>query len=347
MKRFVGLDVSQESCAVCILEDDGTKLFEGDCATDPDTILEIIFAKAEAVERIVHESGPLSIWLSRELGKRGAPVVCIDARAANKALSARMNKSDRSDAEALAQLARTGWYRAVHIKSEESDRLRLLLSARERLIKIRMDIEAQARGILKTFGIRLGPVRAGRSRRDFRDQLAEVVSGDPILEVVFASLIAVHETVCQEATDLDAEIQAFAKDSPLARRLASVPGVGPIVALSFIATIDDATRFRRAVDVGAYLGLTPRRYQSGETDWSGRISKRGDSGMRKLLYEAANILIQRVTKFSPLKAWAVRLVQRKGLKKATVATARKLAVILTRLWRDGTTFAWTKEALPT
>ena len=347
MKRFVGLDVSQKSCAICILEDDGKKLFEGDCATDPDTILESVFARAGAVDRIVHESGPLSIWLSRELDKRGAPVVCIDARAAHKALSARMNKSDRSDAEALAQLARTGWYREVHIKSEESDRLRLLLSARERLIKIRMDIEAQARGILKTFGIRLGSVRAGRCRRDFRDQLSEVVSGDPILEVVFASLITVHETVCQEATDLDAEIQAFAKDSPLARRLTSVPGVGPIVALSFIATIDDASRFRRAVDVGAYLGLTPRRHQSGETDWSGRISKRGDSGMRKLLYEAANTLIQRVAKFSPLKAWAMRLVQRKGLKKATVATARKLAVILTRLWRDGTEFAWTKEALPT
>jgi transposase len=346
MKRFVGLDVSQESCAICILEGDGSPVFEGDCATDPDAILQMILEKAGSVERIVHESGPLSIWLSRELARRDAPVVCIDARAANKALSARMNKSDRSDAEALAQLARTGWYREVHIKSEESDRLRLLLSARERLIRIRMDIESQARGILKTFGIRLGPVRASRNRRDFRDQLTKVVSGDPILEAVFSSLIAVHETVCHKATDLDAMIQSFAKESRLARRLTSVPGVGPIVALSFIATIDDATRFRRAVDVGAYLGLTPRRYQSGETDWSGRISKRGDSGMRKLLYEAANILIQRVAKFSPLKAWAMRLVQRKGLKKATVATARKLAVVLTRLWRDGTEFAWTKEARP-
>lgn len=346
MKRYVGLDVSQDSCAVCILEEDGALVFEGACATDPDVIVQTITVHAGPVERIVHESGPLSIWLSRELSSRCAPVVCIDARAANKALSVRMNKSDRSDAEALAQLARTGWYREVHIKSAQSDRLRLLLSTRERLIRIRMDIESQARGILKTFGIRLGPVRAGRCRRDFRNQLVEVVSGEPILEVAFASLIAVHETVCQKATDLDAEIQRFAKDSPLARRLTSVPGVGPIVALSFIATIDDATRFRRAVDVGAYLGLTPRRYQSGETDWSGRISKRGDSDMRKLLYEAANILIQRVTKFSPLKAWAMRLAQRKGLKKATVATARKLAVILTRLWRDGTTFAWTKETLP-
>ena len=347
MKRYVGLDVSQDSCAMCILEEDGTRVFEGTCATDPDAIMQAISDQASPVERIIHESGPLSIWLSRELMQRGAPVVCIDARAANKALSARMNKSDKSDAEALAQLARTGWYREVHIKSEGSDRLRLLLSARDRLIRIRMVIEGQARGILKTFGIRLGPVRAGRSRGNFRDQLAEVVSGDPILEAVFASLIATHQIVCTEATKLDTEIQANARQSALARRLTTVPGVGPIIALSFIATIDDPTRFRRAVDVGAYLGLTPRRYQSGEADWSGRISKRGDSSMRKLLYEAANILIQRVTRFSPLKAWAMRLVQRKGLKKATVATARKLAVILTRLWRDDSVFAWTKEELPT
>ncbi len=159
----------------------------------------------------MHESGPLSIWLSRELDRRGEPAVCIDARAAHKALSARMNKSDRSDAEAKAKLARTGWCREVHIKSENSDRLRLLLSAR---------------GNLKTLGTRLGIVRKGRSRRDFRDQPSEIVPGDPILEVVFASLIKVYETVCDKTTDLDAEIQKNAKDCPLAQRLTSVPGVG-------------------------------------------------------------------------------------------------------------------------
>ena len=194
MKRYVGLDVSTETSAVCVVDETGALFFEGACATDPDVIAMLIAEKAGVVERIVHESGPLSIWLTRELARRGAPVVCIDARAAHKALSARMNKSDRSDAVALAQLARTGWYREVHVKSEESDRLRLLLSARERLIRIRMDIEAQARGILKTYGIRLGKVRAGWSRRDFRDQLSAIVAGDPIMEAVFSSLVAVHDT---------------------------------------------------------------------------------------------------------------------------------------------------------
>ena len=205
MNCYIGLDVSQEECAICILEEDGTPVFEGSCLTDPGVILRTIAEHADAVAKIVHESGPLSIWLTRELMKRGAPVVCIDARAAHKALSARMNKSDRSDAEALAQLARTGWYREVHVKSEESDRLRLLLSARERLIRIRMDIEAQARGILKTFGIRLGPVRAGWSRRDFRDQLSEIVSGDPILEAVFAiGTKRLRESVRDAVNDLPA-----------------------------------------------------------------------------------------------------------------------------------------------
>jgi transposase len=346
MKRYVGIDVAQEQCALCIVDDTGTILFEGSCATDPDKIVHTIAAEVGEVEKIVHESGPLSIWLTRELIKRQVPLVCIDARAALKVLSARMNKSDKSDAVGLAQLARTGWYDTVHIKSEASDQLRLILSARERLIRIRMDIEGQVRCLLKAYGIRLGPVNAGYSRQSFRDQLAAAIKGVPSLEMIFASLIAVHETVCLETSAIDARVQRLAKDTPLARRLTSIPGVGPIVSLSFIATIEDVARFGKATDVGAYLGLTPRRYQSGETDWSGRISKRGDGAMRKLLYEAANILIQRVARFSPLKAWAMRLVARRGMKKAIVATARKLAVIMIRIWRDGTTFAWTKEELP-
>ncbi len=294
----------------------------------------------------MHESGPLSIWLTRELAARGAPVVWIDARAAHKALSARMNKSDRAAAAGLAQLARTGWYREVHIKSEASDRLRLLLGARGRMIDIRGGIEAQARGGLKTYGIRLGRVTQGRNRAGFRDQLRAATSGDPILETVAVSLIAVHEVACAEAAAIDDELLAIARDSDRARRLMTVPGVGPIVALNFIATVDDAGRFARATDVGAYLGLTPRRYQSGEIDYSGQISKRGNGAMRTLLFEAANVLITRVHRFSPLKAWAVRLAARKGFKKAAVAAARKIAVVMLRLWRDGTTFAWTKEALP-
>jgi transposase len=340
MKHYVGLDVSMKEVSICAIDAEGGVIGEGKSAADPDAIVAWIARHVDGCERIVHESGPLSIWLTRELAARGAPVVCIDARAAHKALSARMNKSDRADAEALAQLARTGWYREVYIKSEMSDQLRLLLGARDRMIRIRQDIEAQARGVLKTYGIRLGR-RAG-----FREQLRSAASGEPILEQVAASLIAVHDVACAQAAAIEEDLMALARDSALARRLMSVPGVGPIVSLSFIAAIDDASRFTRASDVGAYLGLTPRRYQSGEIDYSGRISKRGNAAMRILLFEAANVLITRVRRFSPLKAWAVRLAARKGFKKAAVATARKIAVVMLRLWRDGTTFAWTKEEMP-
>ena len=344
MKHYVGLDVSQKEVSLCVVDGDGAVIAEGKVATEPALVLSWIEDRVGTVERIVHESGPLSIWLTRELARLGAPVVCIDARAAHKALSARMNKTDRADAEALAQLARTGWYREVHIKSEASDRLRLLLGARERMIRIRQDIEGQARGILKTYGIRLGPVAQSRERAGFREQLQAAASGDPLIEAVAASLIAVHDTACAEAATIEEELQAIARD--LARRLMTVPGVGPMVALNFIATIDDAKRFAKATDVGAYLGLTPRRYQSGEIDYSGRISKRGDGAMRALLYEAASVLINRVQRFSPLKAWAVRLAARKGFKKAAVAAARKIAIVMLRLWRDGTTFAWAREELP-
>jgi transposase len=344
MAYYAGLDVSLKEVSICVVDADGTVVAEGKVATDSMLILSWIEERVGTVERIVHESGPLSIWLTRELARCGAPVVCIDARAAHKALSARMNKSDRADAEALAQLARTGWYRKVYIKSEASDRLRLLLGARERLIRVRQDIETQARGVLKTYGIRLGAVTRGQNRAGFRDQFKIATAGDSILEVVATSLIAVHEVVCAEAAAIEDELMVLARDSELARRLMTVPGVGPIVSLNFIAAVDDVGRFARVSDVGAYLGLTPRRYQSGEIDYSGRISKRGNAAMRTLLFEAANILITRVRRFSPLKAWAVRLAARKGFKKAAVAAARKIAVVLLRLWRDGTTFAWTREA---
>ncbi len=344
MAEYVGMDVSLEEVSICVLNDEGRVLVRGTTSTDPAAIVAFIAEHAPEAVRIVHESGQISIWLTRTLRALGAPVICIDARMAHKALSARPNKSDKSDAEGLAHLARSGWYREVHVKSEASDRLRTLIGARDRLLRIRKDIEGHVRGVLKTYGIRLAPVTPARNRAGFRDQVQAVVEGDPVLEVVAASFIVTHETVCGECAAIEGELVALARESTLARRLMTVPGVGPIVALSFIATIDDAARFAKSTQVGAYLGLTPRRYQSGEVDHSGRISKCGDAAMRTLLVEAASSLITRVKRFSPLKAWAVRLAARKGFKKAAVATARKLAVILHRIWCDGTTFAWRRQA---
>ena len=344
MVEYVGMDVSLEEVSICVLNEEGRVLVRGTTPTDPTAIAAFITEHAPEVVRIVHESGQISIWLTRALRALGAPVICIDARMAHKALSARPNKSDKTDAEGLAHLARSGWYQEVHVKSEVSDRLRTLIGARDRLLRIRRDIEGHVRGVLKTYGIRLAPVTSARNRAGFRDQVRAVAEGDPVLEVVAASFIVAHEAICRECAAIEEELVTLARGSALARRLMTVPGVGPIVALSFMATIDDASRFSKSSQVGAYLGLTPRRHQSGEVDHSGRISKCGDAAMRALLVEAASSLITRVKRFSPLKSWAVRLAARKGFKKAAVATARKLAVILHRMWCDGTTFVWAREA---
>ena len=343
MTQYVGLDVSLKEVSACVVDAGGRVLCRGSMACEPDVIARFVATHAPDAERVVHESGQLSTWLTRELAARGVPITCIDARVAHKALSARLNKSDRADAEGLAHLARTGWFVEVHVRSEASGRIRALIGARERLLRMRKELEAHIRGVLKTFGIRMGPVGHACSRQSFRDQLAEAVANDPVLGLIAERMIPIHRTLCVSVETLEDELVALAGKSDTARRLMTVPGVGAITALAFIATIDDPLRFRRSADAGAFLGLTPRRYQSGEIDRSGRISKCGDADMRRLLVSAASSLITQVRRFSPLKSWAVRLSGRKGFKKAAVAAARKIAVILHAMWRDGTEFNWTKE----
>ncbi|WP_264211467.1 IS110 family transposase [Leisingera thetidis] len=345
MLHYVGLDVSVKSVSICVVDEDGEVLARGETSSDPDEIALFISEHSAKPERIVHESGILAIWLSRELEKRGLPIICIDARLAHKALSGRINKSDTGDAEELAHLARTGWFSRVHIRSEASERVRVLIGARERLIRMRKDLEAHVRGVLKIFGICMGPVGRADLRQGFRDQLAEAGQADPAFGLMADMFIPIHRVLCAAAEAMDGDLRLIARQSGLARRLMTVPGVGPVVALSFIATLDNAERFRRSRDVGAFLGLTPRRHQSGDMDWSGRISKCGDRDLRRLLCSAATTLITQVRKPSQLRAWAKRLQDRKGFKKAAVAASRKLAVVMMSIWRDGTIFEPERELI--
>lgn len=344
MKIYAGLDVSLKEVSICVVDEDGKVVARGVAPADPNGISGWLTNRSLAPERIVHESGQLSIWLQRGLAELGLPAICIDARKAHKTLSARLNKSDAADAEGLAQLARTGWFTPVHIRSREADRLRALVGARERLIRLRKDLEGHIRGVLKTFGIRMTGVGQSQNRQAFRDQLAAAGENDPVLRIIADGFIAAHSTLCLAASDLERALKAKAKSHPVARRLMTIPGVGPIVSLSFVALVDDPGRFSRTSDVGAFLGLTPRRHQSGEMDWSGRVSKCGDAAMRGLLFEAASCLIRQVKRFSALKSWAVRLAGRRGFRKAAVATARKIAVLMLTVWKNGTDFQWTKEA---
>ena len=240
MKYFAGLDVSLKEISVRVVDANGHVAFRSTVPCHPSAVAAVFAENGLRPDRIVHASGQLSIWLQRGLRRLGLHVICIDARMAHKVLSARLNKSHSADAEGLAQLARTGWFTSVHIRSENADRLRTLIGARDRLVRLRIDLEGHARGVLKTFGVRMTGIGKGRQRQAFRDQLADAGRSDPVVAVVADGFIATHGTLCAAAAALEDEISMIAKRHDLTRRLMTIPGVGPIVALSFIAVIEDA-----------------------------------------------------------------------------------------------------------
>ena len=336
MKHFVGLDVSRKETSVCIVDDIGRVMYEGKAKSTPGALTELIRKHAPHAEGIGFESGAMASWLWHELKRVDLPVVCIDARHAKAALSVRMNKSDKNDARGLAELVRVGWFREVKVKSEESQKIRSILMARSRLVSIRRDLENQVRSLLTEYGLLFS--RAIGSQ--FRQKVLELLNGDHPLLAVVEPLFAIHLQVCTEQYKLDHEVRRLAHADETTKRLMTVPGVGIVTALTFRHTIDDPSRFSSASKVGAYLGLTPRRKQSGETDINGKISRWGDRMLRSYLFEAASVLIHRTKKWSALKAWGVRLIKRIGMKKAKVAIARKIAIVLHCIWVDGTVFEW-------
>jgi transposase len=340
MEQYVGLDVSLEETSICVLDQSGAVVFEGDVASNPQVIAKLLRRRAPQAIRIAFETGSLSNWLWHELKALEFPVVCLDARHAKAALSMRMNKSDRNDARGLAEMARMGWYREAKVKSIESRHVRAMLAARAKLVDLRRDLENQMRGLLKSLGIILGKAGSKALPRKILDALQKAPHLRPLIE----PLMLAHSNLISQVIKYDDQLKAMARSNQTVRRLMTVPGVGPVTALAFASTVDDPQRFERASDVGAYLGLTPRRYQSGELDRTGRISKRGDRLTRCYLFEAANVLLRVVRRGSPLKSWGLKLAKRIGPKKAKVAVARKLATVLHCLWTDGTQLDWGKAA---
>ena len=286
------------------------------------------------------ETGPTSTWLWHELRGAGVPAICIDARHAQAALSMRLNKTDRNDAAGLAQLMRMGWYREVQVKRLVAHGDGALLASRALLVRQRCELENQIRGLMKNFGLR---ARATKGRA-FDQSVRALAARHAILNGVIVPLLAAWSALRLQIAVLSGGVQQRAKDSSMCQRLMTMPGVGPLTALAFSAALDDPARFRHSASVGAYLGLTPRRYASGETDRMGRISRCGDPLMRSYLYEAANVLLTRSRKANPLRSWGAKLAKRAGFKKARVALARKMAVVLHRMWVDGTDFGAPKAA---
>ncbi len=334
MKHYVGLDVSTKETHVCVIDEEGETRWQGRCRSIPEAIAAAIRAHAPGVERIALETGPLATWHWHALRAEGFPVVCLHARHAKAALSLQLNKTDVNDAHGLAQLVRSGWYREVAVKSLESHRLRAALTARARLVTIRTGLYNQIRGILKTFGVVLKPGRGTAFEANVRTVLRQHDGLAPVLD----PLLTVWHITTQQKAELDRQVQRAVRRNATCRLLMTAPGVGAVTALAFVTGLDDPHRFRRSDRVGAYLGLTPRRYQSGDIDRNGRISKCGDAMVRTYLFEAAHVLLTRRRGPCALRDWGLTLVRRIGRHKAKVAVARKLAVILHRMWIDGSQF---------
>jgi transposase len=267
----------------------------------------------------------------------------METRHVRAALSARIAKTDRKDARGRADLLRMGWFRPVHVKSMDAREHRALLTARSTLVRRLKDIENSVRGLLRGFGIKL----ATTLRAQWDVKVRESIAGHPALPAILEPLLVARAALRDQVAIIDKRVRDTARQDQVCRRLMTMPGVGPIVALTYRAAVDEPERFVSSKSVGASFGLTPRRYQSGETDRVGCISRVGDASVRVALFEAAHVMLTRSAKWSSLKSWAIRLAQRRGLKRAKVALARKLAVVLHRMWMDGTDFRFTASAVTT
>ena len=334
MNHYAGIDVSLECSSVCVVDADGKIVCEGKVASEPEALIAWFGSLGLDLERIGLEAGPLSQWLYAALGKAGLAVELLETRHVRKAFEAMPVKSDRNDARNIAHLMRLGWFRPVHCKSLPAQEVRAVLTARKLVQSKLHDVEMSLRGTLRGFGLKVGET----TPRRFAGRIRELVAGHGTLEVIAEALLAVHGVLLREFNGFDKRVRAMARSNAVVRRLMSAPGVGPIVGLTYASAVDDPGRFRSSKAVGAHYGMTPKKYQSGETDITGAISKAGDSSVRTALYEAANIVLTRPVKGGALKSWGLKLAKRAGMKKAKVALARKLAVILHRMWIDGTTF---------
>jgi transposase len=340
MTHYVGLDVSQKTTAICVVDAAGRRLWRGQCASVPERIDQTVRRQAGDNAQIGIETGPMTPWLVHELRGRGLEVACLDARHARAALKMQLNKTDQNDAEGLAQIMRTGWYRSVHVKSLEAHHARALLGARAQLIGMTTRLSNHIRGVLKTFGILPGTMRGLPFERRVEALLTNRSDVAPIIHPMLAAWRQLREQIAT----FDKAVRALVKASPTCRLLMSVPGIGAVSVLAYVSTVEDPGRFARSRAVGAHLGLTPRQYQSGEVDRSGRISRCGDTLARTLLYEAAVVILHRVKRASSLKDWALAIAKRSGMGKARVALARKLSVILHSVWRSGEPFRWSEQA---
>jgi transposase len=336
MEHYAGIDVSLEYSSVCVVDASGKIVREAKVLSEPAALIAWFGSLGLSLMRIGLEAGPLSQWLYAGLRGANIAVELLETRHVRNALKTMPVKTDRKDARGIAELMRLGWHRPVHCKSMAAQETRAMLTTRDLVQSKLHDVEMSLRGTLRGFGLKVGKT----TPRRFEARILELVAGHPSLEVIAKALLAVRAVLLREFNAFQKQVRAMARSDTRARLLMSMPSVGPIVALTVASAIDDPTRFKSSKSVGAHFGMTPKKYQSGETDITGRISKIGDKGVRTASYQAAHVMLTRPVKgCSALKSWAMKLAKRAGMRKAKVALARKLVVIMHRMLADGTTFA--------
>ena len=341
MIYYAGLDVSLRTVNICVIDGEGELVAETKLASDVQDIIAYLDGLELDLAGVGLEAGTLTQYLTYGLQFADFDVVCMEARQVKSALSAMRNKTDKHDARGIAQLLRSGWYSRVHIKSMESHRVRALLTSRRAVLAKCIDLEQEIRGIFKVYGIKLPP-RLGHGA--FDPHVRPLIEADEVLSLSLLPMLDARLVLYRTFRELDNRTRKLAHSDAVCQRLMSAPGVGFVTALTFKAGVDDPARFKHSRTVAAHFGLTPRRFQSGELDLEGHISRCGDASVRSTLYTAANAMLTRSSKWSSLKAWGMQLAKTRGHRRAVIAVARKLAVILHRMWIDDTQFRWGTEA---
>jgi transposase len=334
MKYYAGLDVSMEETAVCVIDEDGTVVAESKVASEPAAIAGYLAAWSGHLVKVGHEAGGLSPWLHAGLEGHRVPAICIETRRMKALAKASPVKTDRRDAKLIALAMRGGLYQAVHVKSEAAHKLRLALTSRGAVLRQARQLQGKIRGDLKVFGIKLGRVGSG----GFAGRVKACLEDRDELWALIAPLLDLRQALLAQVRRYDGQLRRLAHGDEVCRLLMTAPGVGPLTALAFRAGIDVPERFRHSSAVPPALGLTPRIDQSGESERCGAITKAGDKLLRSLLFEAANALLTRTRSSFALKRWGLRIAKRRGINRARVAVARKLAIVLHRMWRDAAAF---------
>lgn len=333
MRLFIGLDVSLAKTAVCVVSEHGKIVCEAEVVSEQAPLLEWLRSLEGNIAALGLEAGPLSQWLHRGLTDAGLDVVLMETRQVKGALKAMPIKTDRRDVEGIARLLHLGWFRPVHCKSVSAQEVRVILSARKAIQQNMLALEMSLRGLLRNFGLKVGAISRGR----FEHRIRELADGNAMLEMATSPMLRARASLRQELAGLERLVRQLAQDDPVCLRLMTMPGIGAVIALTYRSAVDDPARFTSSKNVGPWVGLTPSRNQSGERDVSGGITKAGDVNLRRALCQTATTMMNR-GRATWLRTWGAQVAKRRGRKRAMVALARRIAVILHRIWVDGTTF---------